>query len=484
MRQFKISELLSGLPAKITAGVAGLTVSDIVYDSRRARPDTVFVAIRGHGADGHDFIMDAYNRGARAFVVEETVDGKDATQFVVADTRLALAMMSARYFDNPSRRLSLAGVTGTNGKTTTAYMLDSIYRAAGNKSGLISTVEYRIAGRQHPVSRTTPESYDLQSLLSDMIEAGVGRAVMEVSSHAVTQKRVVATFFAVKVFTNISRDHLDYHGDMEEYYAAKRSFMLDDEAPAVVNIDDERGRELAGQTRDVSTYSLIGPAEFYAEGIKDGINGASFTIRTLEGKFPVELKLPGDFNVLNALAATAAARRQDVSWEAVIAGLGELTAVPGRFERLESGRGFSVIVDYAHTPDSLDQAIRTAKKLASGRVITIFGCGGDRDKGKRPEMGKTACELSDKVIITSDNPRGERPLDIIADIEAGAKGAYLVEPDRRRAIREAIAGAKKGDIVLIAGKGHENTQEFKDHVDEFIDLKVAKEEMTRAGADK
>lgn len=465
---------MSGLK---TAGPEGgdVEIEDIVYDSRQARPGTVFVALRGAQADGHDFAAAAARAGCSALVVDHKIPGADVPQWIVDDTRLALAIMSDRFFGQPSREMSLAGVTGTNGKTTTVFMLDGIYRAAGRVSGVLGTVEYRIGDKSVPADRTTPESYELQKLLRRMADAGVETAAMEVSSHAAAQHRIAAVTFAVRTFTNLTQDHLDYHGDMEAYFEAKRAFFVPEEAPAVINADDEYGRRLAGVLTNAVTFALDADADYRGRDVRLNIGGAGFVIDGPDGSFPVSLPLPGSFNVMNALAAAATARRQGLEWADIVAGLEGLRQVPGRFERVDSGRGFAVIVDYAHTPDSLFRAVSAAREVAAGRVITVFGCGGDRDRSKRPLMGAAASGLSDVTVVTSDNPRSESPEAIIADISAGITGACEVVPDRREAIKLAVGLAEPGDIVLIAGKGHESEQIFADKTVAFNDKTVAEE---------
>jgi UDP-N-acetylmuramoyl-L-alanyl-D-glutamate--2,6-diaminopimelate ligase len=477
-----VTGLLTGLDGAAPTG-ADVEVTDIVYDSREARPDTVFVALRGAVADGHDFAAAAAQAGCAALVVERQLDNVDVPQWIVGDTRLALAVMSARYFDDPSRGLSLAGITGTNGKTTTAYMLDAVYRAAGFTSGLIGTVEYRIGDETVPVTRTTPESYELQKLLRRMVDAGVKRAVMEVSSHAVAQQRVAAVSYAARTFTNLTQDHLDYHGDMESYFTAKRSFFAGEGAPAIINTDDEYGRRLADGLPHVFTYGVDRRADYQAKRVAFDLAGATFTLVAPDGEFKMKLPVPGAFNIMNSLAAAATARQQAIGWPAIIAGLRDLRQVPGRFERVDGDHGFAVIVDYAHTPDSLRRAVEAARAATAGRVITVFGCGGDRDRGKRPLMGEAASAGSDVTIITSDNPRSEDPEAIIADIKAGIAGPCETVPDRREAIELAVRVAKAGDVVLIAGKGHEREQIFADKTVAFDDKAVAEEvlkEMAKA----
>lgn len=482
MNRFSVVELLNGIQPTAIAGDVGARVSDIVYDSRRARPDTVFVAVRGQMADGHSFVAAAARGGCRAFVVEEPVSDVEGTQFVVEDARAALASMSATLFGHPSEHLSLAGITGTNGKTTTAFMLESIYRAADRTAGLIGTVEYRIAGKAKAVTRTTPESYDLQKLLAEMVDAGVSHAALEVSSHAAEQKRVYGCAFAVKVFTNLSQDHLDYHRDMERYFAAKKQFMERYSGAAVVNADDEYGRRLAAGLDGTLTYAIMRPADYSVTEVKSSVAGCTFTVKAPDGVYTLTIKLPGTFNIENALAATVAARVQKMPWDAIAAGLEALTRVTGRFERIDSGLGFTVVIDYAHTPDSLAKAVATARDLATGKVITVFGCGGDRDRDKRPLMGRAASALSDVTIITTDNPRSEHPDKIISDIKQGIEGEFSLIRDRKDAIKEAISLAREGDIVLIAGKGHEKEQILKDRTIMFDDRVVVEDALKELAA--
>lgn len=466
-----------GMPFTIN----NVPITDITYDSRSVRPGSAFVAIKGEKADGRDFAAAARAAGAALIIAEEPVAGDNGPQLIVPDARLALAEFSAGLFGNPSASFNLAGITGTNGKTTTAYMLDSIYAAAGAVSGLLGTVEYKVAGRNVPVTRTTPESSDLQRILAEMREAGVMYAVMEVSSHAIEQKRVASVDYGVKAFTNLSRDHLDFHGDMETYFGVKESFMLDGDCPKVVNADDAYGARLIEEISGAITFGIENPADYRAADIETTIRGGSFTVQNAKGDFRLTIHQPGLFNVQNALTAAAVAEAQGISRDAIIAGFDNLKNVPGRFERTDSPKGFTVVVDYAHTPDSVEKAVRSAKALAEGRVITVLGCGGDRDRGKRPLMGKAAADLSDITVITSDNPRSEDPAAIIADIRGGVGGKHVEIVDRREAIKQAITMARPGDIVLIAGKGHEKEQIFKDKTVEFDDLKVAKEAIEGAG---
>jgi len=386
--------------------------------------------------------------------------------------------MSAAVFGRPAEALTTAGITGTNGKTTTTYLLESILRAAGRVPGVIGTTGARIAGEPVPLARTTPEAPDLHRLLAVMRDRGVTDVALEVSSHALAQDRVGGVRFDVAAFTNLSQDHLDYHADMEAYYAAKASLFTSDRAAAVaIGIDDEAGRRLRGES-DVAglTYGLSENADVRAEDVAVDVTGLAFRV----GDRTFTSALRGRFNVRNCLCALAIARLLGIDDEASAAGIASLSGVPGRIEPVDEGQDFLVVVDYAHTPDSIETVLGAAHDVASGRVIVVFGCGGDRDRAKRPLMGAAATANADLTVITSDNPRSEDPLAIIAEIEAGAKdggGRFMVEPDRRAAIREAVRAAGAGDVVVIAGKGHEQGQTFADRTLPFDDRTVAAEEL-------
>lgn len=475
MENTKLKELLTGVKVEKLGPDPETPVSDIVYDSRLAKPGSVFTAIHGLKLDGHDFIEEAYKHGCIAAVVEKDA-GDAAKQVLVKDSRMALAVMSANLFGQPSAKIKLFGITGTNGKTTCTYLIESILKKAGYKTGLIGTVEYRIADERRPVGRTTPESYDLQKLLHDMVEQGVKATVMEVSSHALELKRVYSCDFDCKVFTNLSQDHLDFHGDMESYFKSKNLFFKDKTGVPVINMDDPFGKRILDGQEDYITYAIEQDADVRAENIESTESGSSFDLAYLRSSVRVELKIIGVFNVYNALAAAAAALSQGIDIQIIKIGLEDVRLIPGRFEPVDVGQRFKVIVDYAHTPDSLRQAIETALGVATGNVITVFGCGGDRDKEKRPLMGKVAAELSDKTFITSDNPRSEDPEEILAQIEEGFRGteaAYERIADRKQAIEKAVKEAGEGDVVLIAGKGHETVQEFKEETVPFCDKEVA-----------
>ncbi len=462
-------------------------VSAIAYDSRRVAPSSVFVALKGLRADGGAFVEQAAQRGAVAIVSESArPDAISIPWLIVRDARLSLALLADRFFDHPSRKMPVVGVTGTNGKTTTAYLLASIRDAAGLRAGMLGTVAYRIGGEDREASRTTPEAPDVQQLLSEMLEHGCRSAVMEVSSHALSLKRVDGMRFAAGVFTNLTRDHLDFHEDMEAYFAAKRRLfeMLPAGAPGVINMDDPRGPALVEICKRPVTYAINAPADVTPEAIEMTLSGLRFEVKTPKGPVRITSKLVGRPNVYNILAAAATAISVDVPVKAIESGVAGLSGVPGRFEVVSGGGDdITIVVDYAHTDDALRNLLETARPLSARRLITVFGCGGDRDRSKRPLMGMVAARLSDVVVITSDNPRSEEPARIIEEIERGipagsqaSSRAPIVESvvDRAAAIERAVTIASAGDVVLIAGKGHEKYQQIGDRVLPFDDGEVAR----------
>ena len=443
---------------------APVELSDLAYDARQVRPGSLFFCVPGARVDGHDFAADAVATGAAALVVERPLE-LDVPQLVVADARAAMAVAADEFFGRPTEQLQVAGVTGTNGKTTTAFLLYAILAAAGRRPGLLGTIESRVGGERRPAIRTTPEAIDLQRTFREMLDAGDRSCAMEATSHGSELGRLDRVRFSVLVFTNLSQDHLDFHGTMERYFEAKRRLFLDGNPPAAINVGDPWGRRLAADRPDALTFGLADDAEVGPEALAD-----------------VVLKLRGRFNLENALGAVAAARSLGIGEEAIVRGLEALRGVPGRFESVAEGQPFEVIVDYSHKPDALESVLRTARELATGRVICVFGCGGDRDRGKRPLMGRIASELADVAILTSDNPRSEDPLAIIDEVLTGVTGEIEVEADRAAAIERAIAEARDGDVVLIAGKGHEQGQEFADRTIPFDDREVAREALRRLGA--
>ena len=470
----------------------GTALVGVTCDSRQVARGAVFVALRGLKADGLDFVPEAVANGVALVVSESGRPAHLAVSWVrVSDGRLALALLGAVAHGHPSREIPVVGVTGTNGKTTTAYLLASVLDAAGLSAGVLGTVHYRVGRESRVASRTTPEAPDVQRLLREMIAAGNRSCVMEVSSHALALKRVDGTRFAAAIFTNLTRDHLDFHADMEQYFAAKRRLfdMLAPSAPGVINADDPRAATLAHACATSLTYGMQKPADVRPEDVSMDLHGVRFRAVTPAGPVEVVSTLVGRPNVYNLLAATAAACALGVPGAAISAGLASLAGVPGRFELVSlPADDITVVVDYAHTDDALRNLIETARPLTRGRVVTVFGCGGDRDRPKRPLMGMVAARLSDVVVITSDNPRSEDPAGIIEEIRrgipageaaAGRTPDVIAVVDRAAAIEKAVASARSGDLVLIAGKGHEKTQHIGTRVLPFDDADVAKAAIAR-----
>ncbi|TML33225.1 MAG: UDP-N-acetylmuramoyl-L-alanyl-D-glutamate--2,6-diaminopimelate ligase [Actinobacteria bacterium] len=443
---------------------APVEIGDLAYDARAAGPGSLFFCVPGTRADGHDFAADAVANGAVALVVERPVD-LDVPQLVVPDVRRAMAPLAEEFFGRPSEELQVAGVTGTNGKTTTAFLLYSILAAAGRRPGLLGTIESRVGGERRPAIRTTPEAIDVQRAFREMLDAGDRSCAMEATSHGSELGRLDRVRFAALIFTNLSQDHLDFHETMERYFEAKRRLFVDGRPPAAINVGNDWGRKLAADRPDALTFGFADGAEVGPDEL-DGI----------------DIKLRGRFNAENALGALAASRLLGIDDDAIARGLEAIRGVPGRFESVAEGQPFEVIVDYSHKPDALESVLRTARELTGGRVICVFGCGGDRDRGKRPLMGRIASELADVAIVTSDNPRSEDPQAIIDEILAGVTTDVEVEPDRAAAIERAISVADDGDVVLIAGKGHEQGQEFADRTISFDDREVARDVLRRLGA--
>jgi UDP-N-acetylmuramoyl-L-alanyl-D-glutamate--2,6-diaminopimelate ligase len=454
----QLERLAAALGAAEVVGPADVEALDLVYDARDAGPGAVFFCVRGERADGHDFAPQAVGNGAVALVVERPL-AVGVPQIVVPDARAAMALGADAFFGRPTEELQVAGVTGTSGKTTTSFLLYAILAAAGRRPGLLGTVEARVGGERRGVLRTTPEAIDLQRTFREMLDAGDRSCAMEASSHASELHRLDGVRFAVLVFTNLSQDHLDFHGDMESYFQAKRR-LFTGATPAVVNIGDDYGRRLAAELPDAVTFT--------------GDDASA-----LDG---IELKLRGRFNVENALGAVAAARVLGIDGEAIKRGVESVRGVPGRFETVEEGQPFTVIVDYAHKPDALEKVLRAARDMTRGRVLVVVGAGGDRDRGKRPLMGRIASELADVAIVTSDNPRSEDPQAIIEEIVAGTTSDVEVVPDRAEAIARAVELARDGDVVLIAGKGAEQGQEFADRTIPFDDRDAARDALRVLGA--
>jgi len=486
---------MHGLEAVSASGDA--EIQGIAYDSRKVRPGFLFVAMRGETSDGNRFVDAAIGAGAAAIVSDSLEQPPAKVAFArVAHGRKALAALSANFYEHPAQKLKLTGVTGTNGKTTTAFLIEHILRSAGRSVAMIGTIEYHVAGRVIPAPHTTPESLELNAALAEAVHAGAREAVMEVSSHALEQGRVYGMHYDVAVFTNLTRDHLDYHLGMDAYFAAKaKLFHGDGAAPpavAVLNLDDEYGMKLRDVAQENASRVIgygLQESTATAECIVYSPTGTRFRLRLGDQAIDCESPLIGEINVYNVLAASAAASARGCTLEEICTAVSAFGRVPGRFERVDCGQPFIVVVDYAHTDDALRNITRIARQLlaqqkSAGRVITLFGCGGDRDRTKRPLMGRASGEGSDFVVLTSDNPRSEDPQAIIADALPGLTRTgtrYRVEPDRREAISIAIREAKPGDIVLIAGKGHEKYQITRQGTFPFDDVQIAQEALANAG---
>jgi UDP-N-acetylmuramoyl-L-alanyl-D-glutamate--2,6-diaminopimelate ligase len=453
-----------------------LEISDLAYDHRAVAPDTLFFCVPGFTRDGHDLAPEAIAAGAVALVVERRL-GTPVPEIVVASSRAAMAPAAAAFFGDPTARLATVGVTGTNGKTTTAFLIRTLLEAVGRQTGLLGTVTSIIGGVEHDVQRTTPEAIDLQRTFKRMRDAGDAACVMEVSSHALELHRADAIHFELAVFTNISRDHLDFHTTMEDYFTAKRRLFIElQPRHAVINVDDPQGAALAAELEHPTTFALDARADYRATAVDTGLHGSRFVLRSPQGETEINSSLRGRFNVYNLLAALAAADVLGVAPDKAAHAARAAGQVRGRFETVEEGQAFAVVVDYAHTPDSLENVLAAARELTAGRLHVVFGCGGDRDRGKRALMGEVASRLAERVIVTSDNPRSEDPEAIIQEILAGSGSAAEHETDRRVAIERAIAGAHRGDVVVIAGKGHEQGQEFAGgRKIPFDDVSVARE---------
>lgn len=487
-------DLLDGV--EVLASSGNPQVTGVEYDSRQVKPGDVFVAMKGESSDGNRFIDQAIAAGAVAVITDAEAPRANVAWARVPHGRRALAIVSSNFYGHPVEKIAVTGITGTNGKSTTAFLLESILHAAGRKTALVGTIEYHVAGKVLPAPHTTPEALELQRLFRDELEAGGAEAVMEVSSHALAQERAFGIPFDVAVFTNLTRDHLDYHGTMDEYFAAKRILFsgCGTHAPrvAVLNVDDEYGLQLKRFSQaagsNVITYAISG-ADFHTSKLEVTASGTRFQLITPDDAIPLTSPLIGRVNVYNILAASAAAYARGCSAEAIADGIKLLARVPGRFERVDCAQPFTVVVDYAHTDDALRNLTSLAREFVKhdgGRVITVFGCGGDRDRSKRPLMGEAAGRGSDFVVLTSDNPRKENPLAIINDAVVGVQRSgvkYAIESDRRIAIRTALAEARPKDLVLLAGKGHEKVQIVGGTSTAFDDRQVATEILQELGYD-
>src|SRR6266446_5248645 len=481
----QLKTLLAAIPVREIIGPVGRAVESIAYDSRRVQRDGLFVALRGEKSDGHDFIGQAVEKGATVIVAERAEKHPRATCVVVENTRSAMADLSARFFNFPARKLKLAAVTGTNGKTTTTFLIKHICEKAGTRCGLLGTVRYEIGERVLPAARTTPESLDLQELLAQIANAGCRAAAMEVSSHALAQERIRGLEWDVAVFTNLTQDHLDYHGTMENYFESKAKLFTQlaqqqkkRKPVAVVNMDDRYGERLLDKIDkkiSVITFGMGVRADFRASNDRMEFGGTSYQLDARGKSYLVRLPLIGRFNVANSMAALAAANALGLNLREAVLSLGKSPQVPGRLEMVPAKRQFQVFVDYAHTPDALLNVLKTLRELGPRRLVVVFGCGGNRDRQKRPLMGEVVDRHADYAIVTSDNPRKEDPDKIVAEIEKGFRGNHFEKiTDRAQAISRAIEIAQPRDIVLIAGKGHENYQEFADHTVPFEDIQVAR----------
>ncbi|MFW5998591.1 MAG: UDP-N-acetylmuramoyl-L-alanyl-D-glutamate--2,6-diaminopimelate ligase [Bacillota bacterium] len=479
-----LKEIIQVIDPEQIYGNTDIEIADIVYDSRKASDNSLFICIEGFENDGHDYINNAVNNGTVAVLIEKDLNEyrNDITYVKVNDSRKKMSKMAALFYGYPLRKLQLIGITGTNGKTTTSYLIKSIIENAGFKTGLIGTINIIIGEERLPATRTTPESLDLYKYFSRMVKKGVTHVVMEVSSHALELERVKGMDFTIAVFTNISQDHLDFHNSLEAYLKAKSKLFqqVKENGYGIINIDDDKSDYIIKNTRgNVLTYSIENKSDIQARKIKLDIKGVHFKTDYIKN---INIKLTGRFNVYNALAGITTGKALGLSKDNIKTGLEEMEGVPGRFELIDENQNFGVIVDYAHTPDGMENVLQTAREITNNNIIIVFGCGGDRDKGKRPLMGKIGIKYGDYCILTSDNPRSEDPIDILKQIEAGInsqnKDLYEVIPDRKKAIFRAIEIAQKDDFVIIIGKGHETYQIFKNKTIHFDDREVAREAIS------
>lgn len=474
-----LKSLLNGLDYEVIKGNEESKIQNIRYDNRKIEQGDIFVCVKGFKVDGHSFIGDAVKKGAKAIIVQEDVSvPEDITIIKVKDTRKALALMSSNYFGNPKDKLKIIGITGTNGKTTSAFMIKSILEKAGCKTGLIGTIANYIGNKKVDAVRTTPESYELHELFKNMVEAGVEYCVMEVSSHSLDLDRVYGVQFVEGIFTNLTRDHLDFHKTFENYYNAKFK-LFERSNHSIINLDDPYGTNIVediekrGVKTKVSTFSVEKDSDFKAFEIKSHSNGSEFKVK-LDKIEEFSINIPGEYNIYNSLGCIICAYNLNIPVEKIKEGLSDIV-IPGRCELVakEKNLPYSIIIDYAHTPDGLENILSTVKAFTKNRMISVFGCGGDRDKVKRPQMGEIGCKLSDVVIITSDNPRSEEPMDIINDIVKPLKyDNFEIEVNRKEAIRKAMNMALEGDVIVIAGKGHETYQILKDKTIHFDEREV------------
>ena len=493
-KSVSFEELTRAMPGAMAVGGFSVNITGVAYDSRLVEAGDVFVAVTGFEADGHHFARDAVDAGAVALVVEREIEGisLEIPQFLAPSCREALSLMGDAFYGHPSGELALIGVTGTNGKTTTAFLIDSILRSSGRRTGLMGTIHYRVGDEVFEEPRTTSEGPDLQLYLRRMVDAGASHAVMEVSSHGLALGRLLGCAFQAAVFSNLTQDHLDFHGDMESYFQAKlKLFKQFSPANSIVNTDDAYGRRIAAEARgNVWTYALGDEADLGVEDLSSSPSGMKFRMLTPAGGVKVETALIGRHNLSNILAASAACLSQGLTPAEVAAGIGSLQNIPGRFEKIDMGQPFLVVVDYAHTEDALARVLEFARPITERRILTLMGCGGDRDRRKRPLMAAAALRASDYVVMTSDNPRTEDPASILREVESGAAlapgsdGRWRSVLDRREAIRAIIAEAREGDAVVIAGKGHETYQILGTERTPFDDREEARKALRLAGYEK
>ncbi len=478
----KLREILKGIDIVSAKGNLDIEISGMVYDSRKIMKGNLFICVVGYAYDGHSYINDALQKGAAAFVVEKDIHIEGRAVVRVNSSRSAMPILASNFYGNPSQKLKLIGITGTNGKTTTTYLIKSIMEVNNQKIGLLGTISTQIGDKVYVSSRTTPESLDLQSLFREMADRSIDYVVMEVSSHSLELGRVEGCNFRTGVFTNLTQDHLDFHKTILNYMNAKKKLFYMTKGTNIVNIDDEHGRMIAEEIKELETplitYGIDNKADIMAKNIDITSKGVKFTFVTPEYETELYIRIPGKFSVYNALAAASAAYAEGIRKEVIKEGLSKAGVVPGRSEIVKTDTPYTVIIDYAHTPDGLRNILASVKQYAKGRIITLFGCGGDRDKEKRPIMGNVAGEMSDYCVITSDNPRSEEPIDIIRQAEVGIKSTgcdYICIENRRDAIKFALSMAKPDDIVLLAGKGHETYQVLKDRTIPFDERETVEE---------
>ncbi|PAB58824.1 UDP-N-acetylmuramoyl-L-alanyl-D-glutamate--2,6-diaminopimelate ligase [Anaeromicrobium sediminis] len=477
----KLKDIINEIDVIDTSGDLNVEINNICYDSRNIKEGDLFVCVKGFKVDGHKYIDSVIKKGAKALVVEDEVNLEGVTLVKVSNSRKAMARIGANFYGNPTNQMEVIGITGTNGKTTITYLINSILDNKNVKSGIIGTICHKILNREYKANNTTPEAFELQKMFKEMKNADVDVAIMEVSSHSIELNRVDSINFSIGIFTNLTKDHLDYHEDMNNYYEAKKKLFFMTNKANIINVDDPYGKKLVEELEsthiETITYGIDNECDIKAENMSITPKGASFTLVTPKFSGEIKLNTPGKFSIYNGLAAASAAYILGYSFKDIKEGLENNKGVSGRFEKVENSKGYNVIVDYSHTPDSLENALMTAKEFSKGKIITVFGCGGDRDRTKRPMMGNIAGKLSDYVVITSDNPRSEEPNSILDHIEKGiieTNCEYKKIVDRKEGIREAIKMAKKDDVVLIAGKGHETYQILGDKTIDFDDRLVAK----------